>query len=196
MLLIQPLRQNTRLNMEQTQIFCIVKNAKNPARITNRKHHSKRIQETRNSHINLKRHRTTTHRTNEHKTKRLRPPKRSNLPRNRKTRKPKSPKTHKQNTKHAKQISSTQKHQPQRQPIRHMDKRPLRQFIQTSQKPNSRKTMRPINKRHQTLRPTPLLCHNAIPQNQRHPIRKTTNGSQKNRNNTNLHTTTTIRPRR
>jgi len=47
MLLIQQLRQNTRLKMEQTKIFCIIKNAKNPPRITNRTNHSKCIKETR-----------------------------------------------------------------------------------------------------------------------------------------------------
>jgi integrase len=35
-----------------------------------------------------------------------------------------------------------------------------------------------------------------IPQNQRHPIRKTTTRTQKHRNNPNLHTTTPIRKRR
>jgi len=77
-----------------------------------------------------------------------------------------------------------------------MDKRNLRQMVQTHQKQNSRENMRHINKRHQTLRPTPLLRNHDIPQNQRHPIPKTTNGTQENRNNPNLHTTATIRARR
>ena len=77
-----------------------------------------------------------------------------------------------------------------------MDKRNLRQMVQTHQKQNSRENMRHINKRHQTLRPTPLLRYHDIPQNQRHPIRQTTNGTPQNRNNPNLHATPTIRQRR